>query len=468
MKDDIFEKLVLNPIQNSIKTFADKCAFCINGKLYSYQELGNVIERQRERYKRSKNNLFPIEIHDDIKTYASIIALWMEKKGYVPINPNHPQDRNNDILKQVEIANKEDIDSLAYILFTSGSTGTPKGVCITRENVGYFMDSFWKTGITVTENDRCLQCFDLTFDVSIQSFLAALTRGACVYTVPTGQVKYLSVAALIQEKHITFGAMAPSLLAYLRPYFEELDASSIKTCILTAEACPIELIKEWRQCAINADIYDFYGPTEGTIYCTYYHCKTNKNILADNGIVSIGKPLTNVDAIILNEQGIPTTIPEDKGELCISGGQVTIGYLNNPDKNETSFSTIEYNGSAKRFYHTGDLAYWDKSGNLMYLGRIDQQAKIQGFRVELTEIEYHARQFYDNKVQTAAIVFQNKQNLNEIALFVEKESESADSLIKFLRSQMPSYMIPTKVVFIDRFPLNNNDKLDRTILKSLI
>ena len=322
------------------------------------------------------------------------------------------------------------------------------------------MDSFWKTGITITEEDRCLQVFDLTFDVSVQSYLVALTRGACVYTVPYGQVKYLYAASLIQEHKITFGAMAPSMLTYLRPYFEEFDATSMRITILTAEACPVDLMEDWYKCAKNTEIYDFYGPTEATIYCTYYKLTRGGNNLSLNGIISIGKPLANVQAIIIREDG-SLVEGKEKGELCIAGEQVTPGYWNNPEKNETSFFIRD----GVRYYHTGDLCYWEETGDIMYSGRIDQQAKIQGFRVELGEIEHHARCYYQNERRVIAIAFENAQNLTEIALFVESETEDSRPLIDYLRSKMPQYMIPTRILYESAFPLNKSEKVDRNALK---
>ena len=465
---DLFQDLVLNPIMHSLETFASRDAFCISGTHYTYRQFGEAIQAKRDCFKDLEDPICALEIHDDLETYASIVALWLENKAYVPINPSHPQERNRIILDQISGCDNPFTDSLAYVLFTSGSTGTPKGVAISRKNVGAFMDSFWQTGIKVDESDRCLQCFDLSFDVSVQSFLVALTRGACVYTVPYGQVKYLNVASLIHESHITFGAMAPSMLTYLRPYFDELDASSLKTCILTAEACPEDLIEAWQKCAVNAELYDFYGPTEATVYCTSYHCPRGPRVLSVNGIVSIGKPLSNVTAVVLNDNGVIVSAACEKGELCVAGDQVTQGYWNNPEKNKDSFFLMEINGRTSRFYHTGDLCYWDTTGNLMYVGRIDQQAKIQGFRVELSEIEYHARSFYDNACRAVAIAHRNDQNITEIALFVEHSESSSDILLEYLRSKMPSYMIPSRVFYLKAIPNNSNDKVDRNFLKSML
>ena len=475
------EDLILTPVREAIRNHAERHAFYIDGAYYTYRQFAERVSAIRSVIRSAEKNeqIWGLSLHDDLNTYASIFALWMEGKAYVPLHPSWPEERIASIKEQVGCTNVLDAcdalytgdllddwaeaseDDLAYILFTSGSTGVPKGVQLTRRNIAAFMDSFWKTGIDITPDDRCMQVFDLTFDVSVQSYLVALTRGACVYTVPYGQVKYLYAASLIQEQGITFGAMAPSMLTYLRPYFEEFDASSMKACILTAEACPVDLMEAWYGCAKNTEIYDFYGPTEATIYCTYYKLTRGGENLSLNGIISIGKPLANVQAIIIREDG-SLVEGQEKGELCVAGDQVTPGYWKNEEKNSCSFFVRD----GVRYYHTGDLCYWHESGNIMYSGRIDQQAKIQGFRVELGEIEHHARTFYQNERRVIAIAFQNDKNLTEIALFVEAEQEDTKPLVEYLRSKMPHYMIPTRFIYVPSFPLNKSEKIDRNELKS--
>ena len=476
----LFTQNILQLVVDSIRHHLETPAFYIDGTFYTYHQFAERISAIRTVIRTAGKNeqIWGLALHDDLNTYASIFALWMEGKAYVPLHPSWPEDRIESIKQQVGCSNvldasdapfsKLDLDNwteaseddLAYILFTSGSTGVPKGVQLTRRNISAFMDSFWKTGINISPEDRCMQVFDLTFDVSVQSYLVALTRGACVFTVPYGQVKYLYAASLIQEQHITFGAMAPSMLTYLRPYFDEFDASSMKACILTAEACPVDLMEAWYDCAKNTEIYDFYGPTEATIYCTYYKLTRGEENLSLNGIISIGKPLANVQAIIIREDG-SLVEGQEKGELCVAGDQVTPGYWKNDEKNTSSFFVRE----GIRYYHTGDLCFWHESGNIMYSGRIDQQAKIQGFRVELGEIEHHARTFYHNERRVIAIAFQNAQNLIEIALFVESQTEGTKPLLDYLRSKMPHYMIPSRILFEPTFPLNKSEKIDRNLLK---
>lgn len=496
----LFSREILLPIMSNVLTMPESSAFCINEEFYTYRKFGERISKIRHALSEIEidDSVIGLVANDDIDTYASIIALWLEGKCYVPLHPAQPFDRCMDIVDQVgtkliidssqetryakEIvlmtqtiryqyeyqtyAEKMSDGELAYILFTSGSTGTPKGVMITRGNIASFIDSFWATGIQLNSDDRCLQCFDLTFDVSIQSFLVALIKGACVYTVPSGQPKYLYVSRLLNEHHLTFSAMAPSMLRYLQPYFDEIDATSLNACILTAEACPLSLATAWSECATNAAIYDFYGPTEVTIYCTYYEYKKGAENKSLNGIISIGKPLKNLTAIIIDEN--KEIVSEGmKGELCIAGGQVSAGYWKNPVRNEEAFFEKEIGNMNLRFYRTGDLCYREGDGNIMYIGRIDLQVKVQGFRVELGEIEFHSRRYLAER-NAVAIAFDNENLITEIALFIESEPFPQESLLEYLKSKLPAYMIPSRILFEPLFPLNMNDKIDRLKLKEII
>ena len=146
---------------------------------------------------------------------------------------------------------------------------------------------------------------------------------------------------------------------------------------------------------------------------------------------------------------------------------MTPGYWNNNEKNTTAFSIMNYNNSAVRFYHTGDLCSQDKDGDILYSGRIDSQAKIQGFRVELSEIEFHARTFLNGK-NVVCLVVENEKRLDEILMFVESQKLDLKSLTAYMRSKMPQYMIPNTILFVEEFPINANGKVDKNKLKSLI
>ena len=495
----MFNKNIIHPFIDVIEKYGDKNAFCIAEKFYTYNEFAGHISKIRKTLQLSapQGKNIGLVANDDIETYASIFSIWFEGLAYVPLHPQQPVERNleiisqanidlvlnsgdNNLFQKVQTINSSRLefeelnlipdpvpdDDIAYILFTSGSTGKPKGVPITRNNVGAFMESFLDVGFEINQFDRCLQCFDLTFDVSVQSFLLPLLKGACTYTIPHDQIKYSYVYGLLEDHKLTFGAMAPSMIRYLRPYFEEINVPSMRYNILTAEASPVDLVTEWSKCIPNAEIFDFYGPTEATIYCTYYRFNKNGVNKHLNGMISIGKPMNGLIAIIRDEAG-KVLGANQKGELCISGDQLTPGYWNSPSKTSESFFESEWEGTIRRFYRTGDSCFIDNDGDIMYGGRLDYQVKIQGYRIELSEIEYHARKYLKGQ-NAIAIAFDNKTGNAEIALFIEDESGDSGSLSGYLKLKIPYYMIPSKILYNKKFPLNSNGKIDRNTLKKLI
>ena len=490
-----FEKLILASIYDNARKSPESNSFCINDHFYTYGELISCVNKIRNAVKDNDEVYYGLVTNNDLETYASIIALWSEGKCYVPLHPAQPIERCLTIVDQVNIKNIIDTstdtrygslcvtnpkvlcnlnefnaelqeyseESAAYILFTSGSTGVPKGVVLSRRNLSSFIEAFSQTGINIGGNDRCLQCFDLTFDVSVQAFLYPLINGACVYTVPYNAMKFLVSADMIDRYKLTFMEAAPSMIRFLKPYFADFDAKSIKYCILTAEASDLKLAEEWIQQIPDAELYDFYGPTEATIYCTYYKFNRIGPNKSYNGSLSIGKPLPGVDALIVDvDKGTPLPVGE-KGELCVAGGQVTSGYWDNKEKTAQVFYEIE----GVKYYKTGDLCYMDEDGDILYSGRLDFQTKIQGFRVELGEIDCHVKNFLPNKnVVTMTTV--NQYGNTEIVVFVETNSLDVGAVRAYLENKVPPYMVPTHFVGVEKFPLNANYKVDRNELKKYL
>ena len=446
-------------------------AFYINGTFYTYRQFAERISAIRSVIRAAKvdEQIWGLAIQDNLNTYASIFALWMEGKCYVPLHPSWPKDRIEDIVKQVGCRNILDNcdvpytsdllddwkeaseDDLAYILFTSGSTGVPKGVPITRGNLASFVSSFWDMGYELSVSDKCLQCFDLTFDLSILSYLVPLLRAACIYTVPFDTVKYIAICELMEEHQLTFALMTPSTIQYLRPYMEELSFPAMRYSIFCGEALQVDTTDMWAKCLPNAVIDNVYGPTEDTIFCTYYRYKRNAVNKTHNGVLSIGKSMTSGQVAIFD------------GELCLAGKQLTPGYWKNPDKNAEAF--FERDGI--RWYRTGDLCTMDEDGDLMFIGRKDSQVKIQGFRIELGEIEHHARQYYKD-CNLLVMAFDSMEGTMSLAMFIELLEEDNTVFVDYLKSKMPNYMIPSKFIYLEKFPVNSSNKIDRSKLKSLL
>ena len=491
-----FHSEVLQPFLLASEQYAANNAYCINEVFYSYKQLGEKISAIRNEVK--KMDVADVNVglvaNDDLETYAAIIALWLEGKCYVPVNPETPAERNRNVLAQAAtsvvidssdkplypefnvIRSKElpvaetdlvpvDVpdDARAYIFFTSGTTGIPKGVPITRANLAGFMKAFFEMGITMDSSDKCLQMFELTFDLSVMSYLAPLLRGACVYTIPKNKIKFHYIADLLEEHHLTIALMVPSIIHYLRPYLDEINCESMRYSLFCGEALPLDVTSEWSNSIPNARIMNVYGPTEDTIFCTHYTYNRTGENKASNGLLCIGKAMNGTFTIIVNENK-EIVAPGEKGELCLGGVQLTPGYWKNEEKNREAFFDIMYSGELTRFYKTGDLCSADETGDIMYLGRIDSQVKVQGFRVELSEIEFYAKEFLD-KTNAVAIAFTNQLNNTEIGMVIESAGFDTRPMIEHMKTKLPTYMIPTQLRFIDTFPLNTNGKIDRKVLK---
>ena len=493
-----FKSQILNPVMQSICDCNDQHAFYIDGKYYTYRQFAERISAIRSVVHNWQPNekVVALAFHDDIDSYASIFALWMEGKAYVPLHPNQPVERNKNIIAQVEAIHVLDSqisdaytnscqvvctsqltysqgnldnwaeaseDDLAYILFTSGSTGIPKGVPLSRKNLAALVDAFWNLGYQLSENDRCLQCFDLTFDLSVMSYLVPLLRGACVYTIPYNVVKYFAIAQSMMEHQLTFALMTPSTIQYLRPYFEEFEFSAMRYSLFCGEALPTDVAMEWSKCLPNAEIDNVYGPTEDTIFCTAYRLRKDGNNVEHNGVLSIGTTMTSGKVIIVDANN--NEIHDNQvGELCLSGEQLTQGYWKNPEKNAEAFW---FAADGTRYYRSGDLCFYGEGGNINFVGRKDSQVKINGFRIELSEIEFHARQFLGDTL-VLVLAYSNSEGTQSLAMFIESMEQDSQSLKDYLSSKLPPYMMPTKIIYVEKFPVNSSNKIDRSSLKKLI
>lgn len=484
---------MIEKLKHIFHTYPDHYAFCIKGQFFTYRELQHMAANIQQKLKElvlRQNAIALIFVEDNIETYASILAVWFSGMCYVPVKAENPAKRNQSIIDQIKPdvivysgkrpgtienvsfpviqTNRERLhpdglslpelipEDLAYVLFTSGSTGIPKGVKITFKNISTFLDNFASIGYGLNENDRFLQIYDLTFDASVHCFAFPLLYGACVYTVPPQQMKYLGAYKILNKYRITFAKMPPSTIAFLRPYFNQIHLPHLKFSLFGGEALPSVLVDKWRTCVPNAVVQNVYGPTEGTINCTFYSVPSAPK--AYNGILSIGRPFGDTKAVIIDDDQkfCPTG---EKGELCICGNQVTPGYWNGEGKNRSAFITLQRDGMNYRFYRTGDLAFQDQQGEIFYCGRIDNQVQVQGFRVELGEIEKHARDFAGAS-QVVAIA-KTRNGKTRIWLFVENDDEDTAPLREYLAEELPSYMVPSGIIHVKPFPLTNSGKTDR-------
>lgn len=484
----------LNKVFSSFDKFGDRNAFCILGEYHTYGRLAKRVAALQQLLLQHPEygNRVGILIQDTLDTYAGIIATLLLGKTYVPIHPAHPAERVLQVVEQADLKivfsdleeadyagtknvntaqiadsdaalslTEENLNDIyAYILFTSGSTGKPKGTPITYWNVASFTDAFFRLGYQLSEEDRFLQMFDLTFDLSVMSYLVPLCVGACVYPVPEKGMKFMNVYGLLEEHSISFALMVPSVLTFLRQYFDEIDLPAMRYSLFCGEALHKDVVLEWQKCIPNAIIDNVYGPTEATIFCLTYRIDVESGVAANNGIVCIGKPMHGMDAAIADDENklLPTG---EKGELCLSGNQLTPGYL---DAEKTKLAFFEREGI--RYYRTGDIALREADGNFTFCGRVDHQVKVQGFRIELSEIEHHARTTCS--CSAVALVVANTKGLDQIEVVLETQQMDTEKVLEGLRQHLPAYMMPAAIHFVSPFPLNVNGKIDRRELQKLI
>ena len=486
-------------LYQSIRKHRDKIAFNFEGKSYTYLQLSQRVAYMQQLYTRNKqiNESVGIIANQDFDTYSAILAALLSGITYVPIEPGHPDERNNQIVRISKVrtifcsdfsslstafyethkplfieanTGNEDIEKLkvsesnyaAYILFTSGSTGVPKGVPISRQNLGAFVGNVSKMKLGITEKSKFLQVFELTFDLSVFSYLVPLFYGASVYTLPQTPFKQMAAIQLIEEQEITHILTVPSFVSYLKPFFSKIKLPAVKHWLFCGEALKTSMVSDWQKCVPRAQIYNVYGPTEATIFCTSYKCG-KQAVKHYHGIVSIGKPFS--DTIFGLFDGILPVRPDNtSAELCISGSQLTTGYLDDPGKNKTSFFLFD----KQIYYRSGDLCRLDHEGDYFFTGRNDSQVKINGYRVEISELEYHAAEFAGID-ECVVIVSENEKKDQQLLnlVYTAKSETSKDEIRAFLSIKIPSYMLPANILFVGSIPHNLNGKIDKRALAKM-
>jgi acyl-coenzyme A synthetase/AMP-(fatty) acid ligase len=318
----------------------------------------------------------------------------------------------------------------------------------------------------LTPQDRCLQMFELTFDFSVVTYLFPILAGACIYTMPKGAIKYFYIFKLIKEQKLTVLTMVPSIINYLRPYFKEINAPDVRYCSFGGGALLSDIAKEWSNCLPNCKIFNYYGPTEFTVYSGFYPYHKETNQKSHNGIIAIGTPQLDTSYLVVDELNNEVDV-NITGELCLAGPQITAGYWKDEERNQKSFFTRIEKGKEVRYYKTGDLCFKDADGDYLYVGRADFQVKVRGYRVELSEIEFHAKAVSPKKVNMVAIDIENKLGNAELGLAIESEPFETDGILNYMKTKLPNYMIPMHLKFLNEFPHSINGKIDRKALRKL-
>lgn len=469
-------------------------AFCINKQNISYREFITYIEGTRKLIQdhiSEKNEPVGIVTFETIETYAAFFACWFTGHYFIPLNPKHPAERNRQVIEKTGIRHilscrneigqilpagacrllfnggirlwnaekplEPEANQLLYIMPTSGSTGAPKYVPIRKKNVEAYCEAFLKEFPEMNRHASVLQVHDHTTDASFTSYLLPLLAGGCVCTLPEGTFKFLSIARMMAGKTVTWVKLTPSVLAYLDRYIDDLDLNHLQFFGFGGEALPVEMLRKWGKKFPHATVVNFYGPTEGTMNATFYRINKTEPLREKNGIVAIGKPFDGISCAIIDKHH-KICPPETEGELCLAGRQVMEGYLTNEPS--SPFIELPFKGAKTRFLRTGDRAVMDEDGYFYFTGRTDDQVKIEGFRVNLTEVENAVRQLLPGFFM-AAVACEKFPGLNRIYLFIENFREEAEPLKQKLARQLPPYMIPEVLFSVEKIPFTSSGKIDR-------
>jgi amino acid adenylation domain-containing protein/non-ribosomal peptide synthase protein (TIGR01720 family) len=424
----------------------------------------------------------------------SLLAVLKAGGGYVPLDPGYPQARLDFMLNDAQVSlllterrtqadpfkntrrviclediweqivycpesgpnSHVDVENIAYVVYTSGSTGTPKGVQVTQRGLGN-LAKVQAEAFAVRPESHVLQFASQSFDASVSEVLVTLLVGASLYLAPHDRrLSGPGLLALLGEWAITVVTLPPSLLAIL----PQEPLPLLKTLVVAGENCPIDLVSRW---ATERRFCNAYGPTEATV-CASIAIYTAQEVPQH---ISIGKPIANTQLYVLDEHLhlVPIGVP---GELYIGGIGIARGYLKRADLTAERFIPCPFGDQpGSRLYKTGDRVRLRPDGTLEFLGRLDEQVKIRGNRIELGEIAAQLEQYAGIRECVVSVHEDTAEDHRLVAYLVIDPTirEPVISEVRaYLQQRLPDYMIPSHIVVLEQLPLLPNGKIDRRSL----
>ncbi len=461
---------VLEAFDKYVKKQPNEIAIKTNKLEISYAELdeqsNKLANYLRQNYNLESEDLVGVMLDRNEDQIISILGVLKSGAAYVPIDLNCPEERVRYILeetkcklcidgneihkyktsKNVTLENiKIDPSSLVYVIYTSGSTGRPKGVMIGHDNL---LDHLITKSeyFEIEEKENFILFASTSFDASVDQIFLSLFNGGTLY-IPTKEeiIDVNRFQQILQEHAINHLPAVPSFLQKIK----RTSSTSIKRIVSGGDFFIPEIAKEW---VGYTKVYNQYGPTEATIGATTHLINDS-----DTDRFPIGKPLVNNRCYILgpNTEVQPIGVV---GEIFIGGKGVARGYFGNPELTATKFVSNPF-VKGEKMYATGDIGKWLSDGNILFEGRVDHQIKINGYRVELQEIQNQIEK--KGSIQKARVIVKNNQGNNElVAYIISEKKEELEEIRKFIAKRLPDYMIPVRFVQMNTFPLNSNGKID--------
>ncbi len=376
----------------------------------------------------------------------------------------------DEILQKDDISNEEeevlqkirssfcDVNPL-YVNFTSGSTGIPKGVAVSHRSVIEFIECFVDI-FGINQEDIIANQAPFDFDVSVKDIYSGLMTGAKVQLIPKAYFsKPTDLMDYLYDKKVTVLIWAVSAMCFvsIMKGFEYKLPEHIRLVMFSGEVLPIKHYKKWKQFLPEATFVNLYGPTEITCNCTYHILDRE---YGDTDAIPIGKAFPNEKVFLLDDNDKLVEKTDELGELCVSGTSVALGYYKDAERSAQVFVQNPLNDKYQEIiYRTGDLAFYNQDGDLVYASRKDHQIKHLGHRIELSEIDVHVTAC--SGVTRACCQYDSEKQ--RLILFYTGTIDKK-SILKELRDTVPPFMIPNSVIQVEEMPMNKNGKIDRKAL----
>jgi len=353
-------------------------------------------------------------------------------------------------------------EHLAYIIFTSGTTGMPKGVMVNSRSIGLYLDAI-EPWYLLGPDDRAAETCETNFDLSIHNMMTAWSGGAALHIMRP--LDLVAPARFIRSHEITTWLSVPSIITLMRQA-GNLTAGSLPSLRLTwfcGEPLSEQAVRDWAMAAPNSVIENFYGPTEITVAVLRQRWQGNGPITPERGIVAIGTAIDGVEALIVDEKRRP--VPDGTpGEIALVATQCADGYFRKPELTAERF--VSFNGTPG--YLTGDRGYRDADGVFHHLGRLDNQIKFKGHRIELEEIDARLREAAGSAMVGTVTWPMDGDTVKGLAGFFAVPGLDPEDVRAKLRSVLPAYMVPERIENLAEMPLSGNGKVDRKALVAML
>jgi D-alanine--poly(phosphoribitol) ligase subunit 1 len=423
------------------------------------------------------------------RVVAGILGIWMHGCAYLPIDPAYPSHRRSfiaddsqvshivvgaDTSLAVEAVNEAASghvlpDGTAYVIYTSGSTGTPKGVLVRHDNLSALLDGA-VAELPVRPDDVGTVFHSYCFDMSVWEIWRVLTTGGRCIFVPTEVTLHADrFIRLLADMRISLLSLVPSVFANLVRALQTrpVPLPHLRELIFGGEALNVNAVQAWYQLGLAPDarLVNMYGITETTVHVTSKALSSEQLAACRGPGTPIGAPLPHLRVAILDERGRPVSSGA-VGEMHVAGAGVSAGYLNRPELTDERFVRLDFDDRQSRWYRTGDFARRDSSGELMFIGRRDDQIQLHGHRIELGEIDAAIQLLPDVAAGATVVVPNLRGEPVLVACYIPASNAKHDGprIRAGLRSRLPRYMIPAMLVPVIELPVTPEGKLDRAAL----